>query len=115
VSPDLEQNATPRALVNAIFGCLAGTQMLFEEGGADLNATTDTGETPLTLAASQGLKHIAEYLVSLPGVDLNKTGSDGKLPEIIALESTHMETARIIRTARIARGGFNPNKSGGRT
>ena len=79
-------------------------QMLVEDGKADINLATDSGETALTLSASQGLQRIAEYLLSRPECDLNARGCDGKLADEVAMTAEHAEVARAIRQARARRG-----------
>lgn len=77
-------------------------QILYVEGKVNMNARTESGETALTLAASQGLGNIVDYLISLPErhMDLNLKGCDGKLPELVAREAGYLKVAVAINQAR---------------
>lgn len=75
---------------------------MYVEGKVNMNARTESGETALTLAASQGLGNIVDYLISLPErhMDLNLKGCDGKLPELVAREAGYLKVAVAINQAR---------------
>ena len=62
--------------------------------GADVNAKSKTGRTPLHNAATQGHKEIAELLIE-KGADLNAKDNDDGTPLDWAMQ--HPETAALLR------------------
>ncbi|XP_042368642.1 ankyrin repeat domain-containing protein 53 [Plectropomus leopardus] len=67
------------------------------EHGADVNATTDSGTTPLHLAASEGLLDCTEILVQA-GADVLAQDSVGHTPLDLARIWCHREVARYLKS-----------------
>jgi len=63
--------------------------------GADVNAKTEDGWTPLHDAASEGRKEVTELLIA-KGADLNVKGF-GKTPLDWAISGKHPATADLLR------------------
>lgn len=57
---------------------------LLIEKGADVNAKTDIGETPLHIAVRYSPLDIVNYLISIPGLDMSIKNSDGRTAMQIA-------------------------------
>ena len=64
--------------------------------GADLNAVGPNGETPLTLAAMNGHKEIAEMLIA-EGIDVNAMDNDGDTALHLAALNGHEKIAELLR------------------
>ena len=64
--------------------------------GADVNAKSDGGWTPLHQAASKGHKEVAELLIE-KGADVNGKDDSGGTPLDVAIEFKHTETADLLR------------------
>eukprot|EP01105_Mastigella_eilhardi_P000961 TRINITY_DN1120_c0_g1_i1.p1 TRINITY_DN1120_c0_g1~~TRINITY_DN1120_c0_g1_i1.p1 ORF type:complete len:1221 (-),score=409.90 TRINITY_DN1120_c0_g1_i1:38-3700(-) len=56
----------------------AGILRLLVDAGADVNQPTATGMTPLHLACSANLRTFAEYLVSVPKINLKAKNKNGR-------------------------------------
>ncbi|KAK1889658.1 Ankyrin repeat domain containing protein 53 [Dissostichus eleginoides] len=67
------------------------------EHGADINTTTDSGETPLHLAAAEGLLSCTETLVQA-GADVLARDSMGQTPLDLARTWCHREVARYLKS-----------------
>ena len=69
--------------------------------GADVNAKTEMGTTPLHQAALAGYKSVAEFLLS-KGADSTAKTRDGDMPLQWALINDHTDVADLLRqpTAR---------------
>ena len=72
------------------------------DGGANVNATSEDGETPFYTACSKGLRSIAELLLE-SGAKVGKN-KDNKLPLIAACRNKHMSVVQLLLT-----NGANPN------
>jgi len=64
--------------------------------GADVNAKTTWGGTPLFLAAWNGHKEIAELLIA-EGADVNAKDDKGRTPLDLAIDFKRIKTADLIR------------------
>ncbi|KAK5893401.1 hypothetical protein CgunFtcFv8_006276 [Champsocephalus gunnari] len=84
-----------------LYGQLATIQLLVEsrhgEHGADINTTTDSGETPLHLAAAEGLLSCTETLMQA-GADALARDSLGQTPLDLARIWCHREVARYLKS-----------------
>ncbi|XP_040887736.1 ankyrin repeat domain-containing protein 53 [Toxotes jaculatrix] len=67
------------------------------ENGADVNVTTDSGQTPLHLAASEGLLDCTEVLVQA-GADVLAQDSMGLTPLDLARIWCHRKVARYLKS-----------------
>ena len=64
--------------------------------GADVNAKSNTGRTPLHWAAARGHKEVAELLIA-EGADVNAKGDDGNTPLGTAILFKRTEIADLLR------------------
>jgi len=63
--------------------------------GADVNAKTGDGTTPLHYAAAKGSKEVAELLIA-EGADVNAKGNIGGTPLHTATRGNHKEVAELL-------------------
>lgn len=86
-------------LVAALMGHGNVIRVLLDQG-ADINARTENGETPLMLAAQKHRVDVAQILLA-SGADKSIQDVSGKTAEAIALERGHHDLAAIIAEAVI--------------
>lgn len=67
--------------------------------GADVNAANGFGWTPLIWAAFFDRYECVKILLSVPGIDVNKSRENGETALQIAEQERHTECARLIREA----------------
>ncbi len=68
------------------------------KGGADINATTTDGFTPLALASRNGMTDIVKILIR-KGADINVENKGGYTPLHYASEEGHTETVKVLLEA----------------
>jgi ankyrin repeat protein len=61
-----------------------------------VNAKTNSGWTPLVVAAVRGHKEVAELLIA-KGADVSAKNDDGETPLDLAIGRKHPETAALLR------------------
>lgn len=66
--------------------------------GAEVDASDESGSTPLHYAAAQAGRKVAEVLIAA-GADVNARNKDGTTPLAIALRRGNVETARALIAA----------------
>jgi ankyrin repeat protein len=67
--------------------------------GANVNAKTDSGETPLMLASADGYKDIVERLLLAKGVDVDVENNNGKTALSFARENGHQDIVDRLKAA----------------
>lgn len=86
----------------ARFGALRNVQVL-AENGANINAKSLEGFTPIHEAAKEGRKSVVEYLIETKKVDINPLDRDGYTPmdwaEAMGVGSTFPEVAKVLAKA----------------
>ena len=84
------------------YGALKNVQILVEKG-ANPNAKSIEGLTPLHEAAKEGRKPVVEYLLSTNKVEVNPKDRDGYTPmdwaEAMGVGSTFPEVAKVLQKA----------------
>jgi ankyrin repeat protein len=65
------------------------------EHGADPHCVIESGDTPLSIASSNGFNAIVTYLCRL-SLDLNQQNIEGKTPLLSAIEGGHSSTVLIL-------------------
>lgn len=79
-------------------GDLATAKNLVEQG-ANINARSSEGYTPLHRAAQNGHREMVKYLLSMDA-DIDTQSENGDTPEGLAEENGHTDIAGLIRTRR---------------
>ncbi|XP_063702436.1 ankyrin repeat domain-containing protein 39 [Culicoides brevitarsis] len=69
------------------------------EAGADVNAQTNGGATPLHRAALWGHTEILKMLLSIRGIRIDVKNEDGQNPLHRAAEGNHIEACRLLLAA----------------
>lgn len=65
------------------------------DAGADVNATTEDGQTALMLASQNGHQEIVNILIDA-GADVNATAEDGQTALTLASQNGHQEIVNIL-------------------
>lgn len=97
-----------KALFDAVESGNQAQVMTLIAKGANVNAKSNDGATPLHMAAGYGYKGVAELLLS-KGADLNATYSHGLTPLHLAASSGHKTVTKLL----IAKGANVNAKSDG--
>ena len=97
------QNATSNAQVAALFratreGNTDMVRSLTSSPGVDVNATDETGSTPLLEAARFGHEDICRVLIAA-GANLKSKDKDGKTALQLAIQGDHEEVVRVLKQA----------------
>jgi ankyrin repeat protein len=97
------QNATNNAQVAALFRATreGNTEMvrsLLSAPGIDVNATDESGSTPLLEAARFGHDDICRTLIAA-GANLKSKDKDGKTALQLAIQGDHDEVVRVLKQA----------------
>ena len=74
----------------------AAMAKLLIDAGADINAETSGGYTPLIVAAGRGKTQVAKVLLDA-GANVNARGTSNKTALQLAEERGYLETARLIK------------------
>jgi uncharacterized protein len=69
---------------------------LLIQAGADVNAKTSGGYTPLLVAAGRGKTEVVKVLLEA-GADVHATGESGYTALVLAQSRGYLETARLIQ------------------
>ena len=64
--------------------------------GADVNATTTKGRTPLHIAAVAGQKEVVELLIA-KGADVNAKTIAGRTPLYVAAQKGHKDVIELLK------------------
>jgi ankyrin repeat protein len=97
------QSATNNAQVAALFratreGNTDMVRSLTSAPGVDVNATDETGSTPLLEAARYGHDDICRILIA-SGANLKSKDKDGKTALQLAIQGDHDEVVRVLKQA----------------
>ena len=97
------QSATNNAQVAALFratreGNTDMVRSLTSAPGVDVNATDETGSTPLLEAARFGHEDICRILIAA-GANLKSKDRDGKTALQLAIQGDHDEVVRVLKQA----------------
>ena len=97
------QQATSNPQVAALFratreGNTDMVRSLLSAPGVDVNATDETGSTPLIEAARFGHDNICRMLIAA-GANLKAKDKDGKTALQLAIQGNHDEVVRVLRQA----------------
>ena len=71
----------------------------FLDAGANVNATTKDGGTPLMIAAEKGKDNIVRALLD-KGADVNATTTEGESPLMLAKKGNHKEIIDMLEAVR---------------
>jgi len=94
-------------LYDAAFdGDLEEVTLLCSDPAINVNWQDEGGFTPLSSACQEGHPAVAEYLLSLKGIDPNKPINDGATPFCIACQQGHKEVVSLL----LADPRIDPNK-----
>jgi len=69
---------------------------LLIQAGADVNAKTSGGYTPLIVAAGRGKTDVVRVLLDA-GADVDARGASGKTAQQLAIERGYQDTAELIK------------------
>jgi len=97
------QSGTTNTQVNALFratreGNTDMVRSLTSSPGVDVNATDETGSTPLLEAARFGHEDICRILIA-SGANLKSKDRDGKTALQLAIQGDHEEVVRVLKQA----------------
>ena len=97
------QSATTNTQVNALFratreGNTDMVRSLTSSPGVDVNATDETGSTPLLEAARFGHEDICRILIA-SGANLKSKDRDGKTALQLAIQGDHEDVVRVLKQA----------------
>ena len=97
------QSATTNTQVNALFratreGNTDMVRSLTSSPGVDVNATDETGSTPLLEAARFGHEDICRILIA-SGANLKSKDKDGKTALQLAIQGDHEDVVRVLKQA----------------
>ena len=97
------QSTTNNAQVAALFratreGNTDMVRSLTSAPGVDVNATDETGSTPLLEAARFGHEDICRILIAA-GANLKSKDKDGKTALQLAIQGDHEEVVRVLKQA----------------
>ena len=97
------QSASNNAQVAALFratreGNTDMVRSLLSAPGIDVNATDETGSTPLLEAARYGHDDICRILISA-GANLKSKDRDGKTALQLAIQGNHDDVVRVLKQA----------------
>jgi len=97
------QNATNNAQVTALFratreGNTAMVRSLLSGHNIDVNATDESGSTPLLEAARYGHDEICRILIAA-GANLKVKDRDGKTALQLAIQGNHDDVVRVLKQA----------------
>jgi len=97
------QSATTNTQVNALFratreGNTDMVRSLTSSPGVDVNATDETGSTPLLEAARYGHDDICRILIAA-GANLKSKDRDGKTALQLAIQGNHDDVVRVLKQA----------------
>ena len=98
-----QKTATRNAQTEALFratraGNTDMVRSLLSAPGADVNATDESGSTPLLEAARFGHEDICRALIAA-GANLKAKDRDGKTPLMLAVQGDHDEVVRVLKQA----------------
>jgi ankyrin repeat protein len=93
------RNAQTDALFRAtIEGNTDMVKSLLSSPGADVNATNESGSTPLLEGARYGHEDVCRVLIAA-GADLKAKNKDGKTALMLAVQGDHEEVVRVLKQA----------------
>jgi len=97
------QSGTTNTQVNALFratreGNTDMVRSLTSSPGVDVNATDETGSTPLLEAARSGHEDICRILIA-SGANLKSKDKDGKTALQLAIQGDHDDVVRVLKQA----------------
>lgn len=92
-------NASASSLIGAIDADDTEALRLASSAVADINAVSEDGETALYRAVLRNRPVAVEYLLSLPGIEVNKPNNHGVTPLIVASVFGHTECMRLLLAA----------------
>jgi len=91
------------------------TRRIMDDMIVDINAKTDTGYTPLSIATYVGNTTAAKLLLSKGKVDVNATNSGGRTPLLIAAAFGKLEVVQLLLDLGENKVDFNARDNYGRT
>lgn len=76
-------------------------RLLIDQGGADVNAINDNGDTAVSFAISCGLDTVLAYLLTLPGIRLGEPKPGALPPAALAQKLNKLDAATLILSTQV--------------